>query len=125
MIFPLVCGFVGTYALYRSMCAPHFLYSRALIWVSLGLVSYFRSECQFLCQQHRIIADLQFLAAVLLAGGLVLYLIYCDLRTPDTVAPQRFEIEAVDDTPAIVALSFSWTCLFGSMLLGVWVMTLL
>lgn len=125
MLFPIICGAVGMWALYRSMSAPHFLYSRMLIWIALGLISYFRAECNLLCPDHRLIANLQFVAAALLAGGMVLYSIHCEIRPPVQYAPQTFQIDVEDDTPAIIALAFSWCCIFGSMALGVCIVALL
>jgi len=125
MLFPIVCGAVAMWAFYRSMCAPHFLYSRMLIWLALGLLSYFRAECNVLCPDQRMIANLQFLSAALLAGGLVLYSIHCEVRIPTQFPTQRFEIDAEDDTPAIVSLIFSWCCISGSMALGACVIALL
>jgi len=125
MLFPIICGSVGMWALYRSMSAPHFLYSRMLIWIALGLVSYFRVECNLLCADHRMIASLQFVAAALLAGGIVLYSIHCEIRLPVQSAAQTFQIDVEDDTPAAIALLFSWCCIIGSMALGVLIIFLL
>lgn len=112
MFLPILCGVVGTVALYRSLCQPSFLYSRMLVWLAFGSVYVFESFRDCLCKDLKMIATEQFLAAVLLAGAVILFRISCEIRVVHV--PVRFEFEEVVD-PGFLPLVLCWGCLIGSL----------
>lgn len=116
MVFPVLCGFVGMLALYRSLCQPSFLYSRMMCWVAFGCLYAFDALCDDLCLHCRRIAIEQFIASILLAAALVFFHIHREQRSP---LPALFDIEAVADYSADVPLCLCWMSLCGSMCFAV------
>lgn len=122
MLLPIMCGIVGTVALYRSLCQPSFLCSRLLIWIAFGSTYVFEAFRGMLCDELKMIATEQCIAAIFLAGAIILFGISREIRV--VAVPLRFGFEQIDD-PGALPLVLCWICLFGSIAFSIHVYCML